>query len=67
MAVSQSTQAGFYGDHATEAHYVKTLEKAESMKQIMRSSGLFRKVSHTRINDGSRAHPRWEYKVMGWK
>jgi hypothetical protein len=67
MAVSQNTQKGFYGNHASEVRYVKTQAEAEAMKDAMRQSGAFRKVSHTVWNNGTRAQPLPEYKVMGWK
>lgn len=67
MAVSARTQAGFYGDHADETIYVKTEEEAEKTKAFLRGIGLHRKVSSYKINDGTRANPRWEYKVCAWR
>jgi hypothetical protein len=66
VAVSQNTQNGMYANHASKSFFVKTVGEMEQLKGELRASGEYRKVSHARWNNGSRARPIWEYKVMAW-
>ena len=66
MAVSGRTQGGLYADHATISEYVATLAEAESMRDQWRRSGHYRRVQIYPWNNGTKAKPRVEYKVLGW-
>lgn len=66
MAVSQNTQRGMYGDHATLTEYVKTRHEADLLAHEWRQSGYYRKVQVYSWDNGSKQTPRTEYKVCGW-
>lgn len=67
MAISESFQRALNAKTADKQDYSpRTLAEAETLRDEMRASGLYRRVEVRRFNNGSRARPLDGFFVNAW-